>query len=187
MPPSIDKSAGICSPHIHKIKPWYREFWAWFILTPLIVVVPVSLYTVFLAVYHADDRVVDNYYQEGRMINQRMDEDLAAARIGLIADIRFDQDIGEMTVQLHHQQSVFPTQIHLELSHPSDQALDHQLSLQHIAKGHYQTELHGTLSYRWYLRLRSDSASANTVGDPWRLRGEIDFSTQSSVRLHAQQ
>jgi hypothetical protein len=46
---------------IEDLKPWYRQFWAWFILSPLITVVIVSSITVTLAVKNADDRVVDNY------------------------------------------------------------------------------------------------------------------------------
>lgn len=169
-------------------KPWYREFWAWFILAPLLLVVVVSTYTVSLAVRHADDRVVDNYYKEGRMINVRLDEDLVAVQLQLVADIAFDQKVAELVVQLSAIDQTFPDAINLELSHPSDQELDHQVQLQHIAQGQYQAELDRELSYRWYLRLRPADPKPNTasVNKKWRLRGEIDFSQHSSVRLTAE-
>lgn len=174
-------------------KKWYREFWAWFVLTPLIVVVIVSSYTVSLAISNADDRVIDNYYKEGRMINMRIDEDLAAARSNLRALIVFDSEIDELAITLENDSSTFPPAITLELSHPSDQGLDHSIVLHHIAQGRYQAELSRDLNYRWYLRLLPVSklkveadAEAKAAEQLWRLRGEIDFSESQSVQLSAE-
>lgn len=174
-------------------KKWYREFWAWFVLAPLIVVVIVSSYTVSLAVSNADDRVIDNYYKEGRMINMRIDEDLAAARSNLRAQIVFDLEIDELAIALESDSKTFPPAIILELSHPSDQDLDHSVVLQHIAQGRYQAELSRDLTYRWYLRLLPASESTvqadstTQAAEPlWRLRGEIDFSESQSVQLSAE-
>ena len=63
--------------------PWYKQFWAWFILTPLIVVVLVWIPFLTIVVKNADDTVIDNYYKEGRMINQRADQDRRAQTLGL--------------------------------------------------------------------------------------------------------
>lgn len=175
------------SPNQDAPEIWYKEFWAWFVLAPLIFVIMISIYTVSLAVRYADDRVIDNYYKHGRTINNRMDEDLAAANINLKARLKFESSISELGITLTNDNQVFPDMIELEFSHPSDQSLDHVVSLQHIAKGRYQTELDRELTYRWYLRLRpliAGEVDAATV--PWRLRGEIDFVQQSSVTLSAE-
>jgi hypothetical protein len=166
-------------------KVWYKEFWAWFVLAPLIFVIMVSIYTVSLAVRYADDRVIDNYYKHGRTINNRMDEELVAASLGLEATLVFEQSISELAITLRSNNNVHPEAIELEFSHPSDQSLDHVVVLQHIAKGRYQAELAQALSYRWYLRLRpvSSDSAANAL---WRLRGEIDFLQQASVTLSAE-
>lgn len=174
-------------------KKWYKEFWAWFILTPLIVVVIVSSFTVSLAVRHADDRVVDNYYKEGRLINARLDEDILASELALSAVLQFDLSINELTIKLDNNTQQYPDTIYLELGHTSDQSQDHMLALQHLAKGQYQTELTRKLQYRWYLRLRSDgnpppidtAEVVHQANDVWRLRGEIDLSKQSTVTLTA--
>ena len=179
------------SPNQDAPEIWYKEFWAWFVLAPLIFVIMVSIYTVSLAVRYADDRVIDNYYKHGRTINNRMDEDLAAANMNLKAQLIFEQSISELAITLNNDNQIFPDAIELEFSHPSDQSLDHSVSLKHIAKGRYQAELDRELTYRWYLRLRpvvatevaSKTASSS---DPWRLRGEIDFLQQSSVTLSAE-
>ncbi|MGS2718926.1 FixH family protein [Eionea flava] len=177
------------SPH----KKWYQEFWAWFILAPLIVVVIVSSFTVSVAIRGADDRVVDNYYKEGRMINARLDEDVLAGELDMTAALTFDRSIDELGIVLSNNLQQYPDAIYLELSHMSDQSQDHKLTLQHIAQGHYQTELDQPLNYRWYLRLRSDGQPApinlddtdSSSKDVWRLRGEINFAEQSAVTLTA--
>ena len=174
--------------------PWYRQFWAWFILFPLIAVVISCSITVTIAVMNADDRVVDKYYKEGRLINVRLDEDILAAELDLVADVTFDQDLQEMVVRLQSNTGEYPDTLVLELSHISNQNYDHQVRLQHIAKGQYQAELEQLLRYRWYLRLRplldptaapEDINALATAGTQWRLRGNIDFSSQSVVRLAA--
>jgi len=188
------RSGGSVNNSDEPLLPWYREFWAWFVLFPLIAVVISCSITVSIAVMNADDRVVDNYYKEGRLINVRLDEDVLAAELALVADVEFDQELQEMVVRLQSNRSDYPDNLVLELSHMSNKNYDHQVRLQHIAKGQYQAELSQPLRYRWYLRLRPlpssdatlDSVNAlATAGTQWRLRGNINFSHQSEVRLTA--
>ena len=100
-------------------KPWYREFWVWFILAPLILVVIVSSITITIAVRYADDRVVDKYYKEGRMINMRHDEDQLARQLGISAELHFDRSVDELTLRLSGPAEVYPDRLTLELGHPA--------------------------------------------------------------------
>jgi hypothetical protein len=185
------------------LKPWYRQFWAWFILSPLITVVVVSSITVTLAVINADDRVVDNYYKEGRAINMRLDQDLLAISLGITARLRFDTLSGDLVLVLNSNAKALPQFLLLELSHPAYSERDHKLLLTRTGGNQYNTELSNTLlDSRWYLRLlpiesleNSDRAniveqtksSVNQTLDNtqqvWRLRGEIDFAETQVVFL----
>jgi len=49
---------------------WYREFWAWFVFAPLIIVVLVSAVTVTLAFTGADVVVKGDYEKDGRMLKE---------------------------------------------------------------------------------------------------------------------
>ncbi|MFT6791188.1 MAG: hypothetical protein ACJA04_000388 [Cellvibrionaceae bacterium] len=163
-------------------KPWYREFWAWFILSPLILVVIVSSFTVTVAFRYADDRVLDNYYKEGRMINMRLDQDLLARDLQVEAIIYFDTQIGELVLTLNLEDADYPEQLRLEMSHPAEASEDHYLTLTRLAKNQYSTELfRADYRYRWYLRLLPAMVEKNKTS--WRLRGEIDFSRSNSVTL----
>lgn len=175
--------------------PWYREFWAWFILTPLIVVVITCSITVTIAVRNADDRVVDNYYKEGRMINFRHDQDLLAKSLSMEAKVNFDRELGELTVFLTGD-GALPEKLTLNVSHPAKARLDQQLTLTRVAENQYHAELLTPfLSHRWYLKMvpeRDENSEAtnsddNNIADGadsqsiWRLRGEIDLSKTSTV------
>ncbi len=185
---------------LNESRPWYREFWAWFILSPLIVVVIVSSITVTIAVRHADDRVLDNYYKEGRMINMRLDEDLLALELAVQAELEFDLEVNELVLRLNKTDGNLPERLLLELSHPAEAVLDHELVLRRTANNQYNSELFkestqnssqpGSLKNRWYLRLKpiygdSSQLSEENPKSIWRLRGEIDFSKSSSLVLKA--
>ena len=162
-------------------KPWYREFWAWFILSPLIVVAIVSSFTITLAVRGADDRVLDNYYKEGRMINVTMDQDVTARSLSLKAELHFDQALDELSLQLSMDEQG-PAALLLELSHPAKAILDQTVVLTKVANHQYHAELpREDFNHRWYLRLTPHSLATQDVA--WRLRGEIDFSSSTSVIL----
>ncbi len=183
---------------LNESRPWYREFWAWFVLSPLIVVVIVSSITVSIAVRNADDRVVDNYYKEGRMINMRLDEDLLAQKLAVEAELNFDLEVNELVLRLNISNEELPERLLLELSHPVQAVLDHELVLTRTANNQYNSELFkestqktahtSSLENRWYLRLKpmySDSTTSSEKNQKpvWRLRGEIDFSKSNSLVL----
>lgn len=185
------------------LKPWYRQFWAWFILSPLITVVIVSSITVTLAVKNADDRVVDNYYKEGRAINMRLDQDLLAVSLDINAQLRFDTISDDLVLILNAQADALPEYLLLELSHPAYEERDHKLILTRTAANQYNTELSDeVLNSRWYLRLlpieslegadkaniveQTKSSVSQTLDNTkkvWRLRGEIDFAKTKTVFL----
>ena len=164
-------------------KPWYRQFWAWFILAPLILVVIVSSITVTIAVRHADDRVIDKYYKEGRMINMRHDEDQLARQLDVSAELHFDRAVDELTLKLSGLDEAWPDRLVLKLGHPARAERDRRVVLTRIAANQYHADLPASqsLEYRWYLRLLPEISDAEVP--LWRLRGEINFAGSERVVL----
>lgn len=80
------------------LKPWYRQFWFWFVFSPLIYIMIMCSVTVTIALKGADDVIIDNYYKEGRMINQTLEQDKQAAALGLGGELRFDRTTGEISL-----------------------------------------------------------------------------------------
>ncbi len=182
-------------------KPWYRQFWAWFILSPLIVVFIVSSITITLAVKYGQDRVLDNYYKEGRLINMRLEQDLLAITLGINAQLNFDTAGDDLVLSLTTNTPILPDYLSLELSHPAHAERDHKLLLTRTAANQYNAELSAEeLASRWYLRLSpvespeifnstgvfhevTDDVEVATNDTLWRLRGEIDFAETHIVTL----
>src|SRR5690625_1259575 len=81
-------------------QPWYRQFWFWFLMTPLIAVVFVVAVLLTVAFYNADDVVLDNYYREGRGVNQVFEQDIPAQQLALSATLNFDRMSGEVLVDI---------------------------------------------------------------------------------------
>ena len=165
-----------------KIQPWYRQFWFWFVFAPLILVICVSMVTVTIAFRHADDVVIDNYYKEGKAINQKLDEDRRAYEMHLSAHLRFDRVTGEIFVTIANQQAL-PDQLLLLLAHPFEADLDQDILLKRVSDGRYRGELQRKVDYSWYLSLLPISDKAKRDDAEWLLSGEINFAHGEEIDL----
>lgn len=177
-----------------EVKPWYQQPWAWFILSPLIVVVIWSSILLTVAFKKADDVVKDNYYKEGRMINQRLEEDKAAKTLGIKGTLTFDLEVGEIVLNISAvDMSVLPKHLALSLDHPVEADYDISISLIEISPGYYTGELERKISNRWYFRLAplpgeegKDSSPKSAVSpeeskNNWRLIGEINLASGNEL------
>lgn len=165
-------------------KPWHQEFWAWFILTPLIVVMIVSSITITLAIRYADDRVVDDYYKEGRMINLKRDQEQVAQQINLLVSLDFNAESKILQLRLSSdlEAQQHPKELILRMSHPAQAELDQELLLISTQLNHYQANIDpSSFQHRWYLTLTPRDEFSDAI--LWRLRGEIDLTQNLSLEL----
>jgi len=167
-------------------QPWYREFWFWFVFGPLIFIIVLCAFTVSIALRNSDDVVVDNYYKEGQMINQVLEQDKRAEQLGLSANLRFDTTTGEVllsVINAPEDSQLMPEQLLLFMAHPVKAAEDHQLLLQRIAPGEYRGELEKAPEYAWYLTLYPVSSLEQRKQAHWILNGKIDFAGEHQTQL----
>lgn len=160
-------------------EPWYRQFWPWFLIALPASVVVAGLTTVYIAFKGADDLVSDNYYRDGLAINQRLEQDQKALKMGLAADIRLDTESGELFVVIKGAE-INASQLFLQLLHPTDENRDRDYVLSLMAPNRYRVDLEVSLNHRYYLRLLPEP------GQEWRLNGEINFTDTNQVTLRAQ-
>lgn len=162
-------------------KKWYQEFWAWFILSPLIVVVIVSSFTVTVAVRGADDRVIENYYKEGRLLNASFAEDTRAVDLDVTLAIQFDQELQEVLIDVEQASDALPQRLVLEMLHPAEFDFDRQYELTPVAGNRYQAELRPeAIINKRYLRVTAEFDDDTTP--TWRVRGEVSFSQNEPVK-----
>ena len=162
--------------------PWYREVWFWMVFGPLIFIIVLCAIKVFMAFHYSDDVVTDNYYKEGRAINQMLQQDEHALALGLTATIRFDRTTHEVLVSIKNANNL-PKQILLFMDHPVKKAKDQYLVLHELIKGEYRAELTTLPAFTWYLALVPESDISNRKQADWLLSGEIDFSKTAEALL----
>lgn len=166
--------------------PWYREFWFWFVFGPLIFIIVLCCFTVTIALKNSDDVVVDNYYKEGQMINQVLEQDKRAEQLGLSGQVRFDATTGEVFLSLANapeDEALAPAQLLLFMAHPVKAAKDHQILLKRIAPGEYRGEVEKEPRFAWYLTLYPVASLEQRKSAPWILNGKIDFAETQSTQL----
>lgn len=136
-------------------KPWYRQFWPWFIMALPASAVVAGISTVVIAVKNQDSLVRDDWYKEGRAINLNMARDNTAGQLGIVADIRIDAITGEVTAGLQHKKTPLqlPAQLLLVFTHPTRAEADQTVVLQRRADGSYHGMLQRALQGRFDIEL----------------------------------
>jgi hypothetical protein len=155
-------------------KPWYREFWPWFLMALPATAVVAGITTVVIAVQSADGMVVGDYYKAGLAINQTLARDDAAYALGLTATV--NQQNGDLLLALDGHMPSYPEQLTLTLAHPTRSGMDQTLILHHAGGGHYRAAMPTMPAGKWHLQL-VDHAST------WRIFGIVHLPLTKSVTL----
>lgn len=159
-------------------KPWFRELWFWLLISPmltLIVTVPIMITTAFKG---ADDRVLDNYYKEGRMINHRFEEQALAVKLNIAGVIAFDWQTGELWFEAN--QSLSGMKLVVEFSHPAQANLDFVLPLIQVDSRRFRADLVPMEKSRWYFTLQGlmpgqEDTQEHKSQQVWRVPGEVNL------------
>jgi|TARA_B110000503_G_C7159851_1_gene419128 hypothetical protein len=162
--------------------PWYKQFWLWFIVTPLLVVFALGFSMLYLAIKTNDGVVVDNYYKDGKGIFVRKDEDALARAQNLRADLLWADD--KLMVSLTGDLTPLPEALRLLFIFPTAQAGDVSVLLQHQGLGQYQGRLAEPVIGNRQLQIQPVGESVN-----WRLHGSgmIPPASASMILLPKQQ
>lgn len=159
-------------------QPAYREPWFWMVFGPLIVVVLFSCGFIYVAFVGADDRVFDDYYKQGRMINNRFAAETRARELGLGGVAQFDFSTGEVLVDLQGQQ--LPGELKLQISHPAEARQDAETTLTRTGEYSYRGSLPREFDGSWYLIFTAGAGESS-----WRITAEADFSQSATVPFAA--
>ncbi len=162
-------------------KPAWRNPWFWLVMAPLLTSIVVGMGLLTLAISGSDDRVYDDYYEQGRLINNRFEKETQARKLGIAGEITFDTAAGHLVVAFDRPVDVAAMQ--LLISHPAVAAQDRTLLLQKVDDRHFRLDLPmSAYTGRHYLILTGLDRSQRGL---WRISGEIDFATTSTMRFDA--
>ncbi len=167
-------------PPVEDTKPWYKQFWPWFLISLPMTAVVASLYTVRLAVNSADGLVVDDYYKKGLGIHQEVSRQRFAQTLGLSATLKFNRETRELRLHLKQGElNQMPPQLVLSLIHPTLAGQDHEIKLTHSGETLYLSRLPEINQADWKLQLSPPNKE-------WVIRGRMPLPDKAELgRLKA--
>lgn len=151
-------------------KPWYRQFWPWFIIALPASSVVAGLTTVWISMQTTDSLVVHAEDGVRKAADRRTSAKRLAAELGLAAIVDIDPRSGAVAAVMRSGDlEVVPASLEFELSHPAFAERDQVITLNKampdadgnpVWVGHIVTVPEG----RFYAVLKS--------GDTWRLSAD---------------
>jgi hypothetical protein len=156
------------SPSPQPQKAWYRHPYLWLVIALPALAVCVSLWFVSMSFRHQDDMVRDDWYMDGKTLQQDLSRDTNAVKWGIHAQFDLQPD-GTITAQLHSTTGrAFPALLWLNWYHPTHAEHDQQVTLQATnVAGQYRGSLAPLphMTGRYHLELED--------GDVWRLQDNV--------------
>jgi len=157
--------------------PWYRHPWLWFVIAIPAIAVSFSLYFVYIAVVNRDSVVRDDWYEDGKSINNSFSRDEAALKLGLGAKLVLDAVTGEVLLTLSAKAPVEAPSIELNFVHSTQTARDQKLTLQRLMGNSYRGQLSQPLEGVFQVELSTPD---------WRLAGTRRLPAVDGISLQAE-
>jgi hypothetical protein len=157
-------------------KPWYKQFWPWFLISLPLSVVIASMVTINLAITTNDGLVSDDYYKEGLAIKKNADSAAQAHALGLSADLAYDAETGAIDLQLKGDKAAMEPALTLSVVHPTIPNRDQVINLTQLREGRYAGRLAELQPGNWKLRLGPDD-------NAWRIEGRMPMPGEGRIML----
>jgi hypothetical protein len=157
--------------------PWYRHPWLWFVIAIPAFSVALSLCFVYLAVVNRDTVVRDDWYEDGKSINNSFTRDEAALALGLVANLRLDATTGEVLLTLDSKTPVEAPSIDLHFVHSTQSVKDQKMVLQRLMGNEYRGQLSHPLEGVFQIELSTPE---------WRVAGARRLPSAEGIRLQAE-
>lgn len=161
-----------------KARPWYRHLWPWLLMAGPVAVILAGSYTIWLAFSRQDAMVVDDYYRQGKAINQDLRRDRVATTLGLSFAAEYDPANGQLKGALLGFGKPVAGDLIVRLAHSTQPEKDLQLLARPDHNGDFTIMLPMLEQGRWQVVVESAKRE-------WRLNGAWKWPQQRSIRLDA--
>lgn len=160
------------------IKPWYKQFWPWFLIALPMTAVIGSMITISLAITDTDGLVKDDYYKEGLAVNANKARKQMAEDLGIAATGELNRDNGNIEVIMNDAPIGNFESLTLKMIHPTraNQDIDTFLKSSDgkTFTGVIEQEL---LAGHWWVRLAPEN-------NAWYIEGRMLYPQNNRVVLN---
>ena len=158
------------------LRPWYRQPWLWFLLTPLIAVFIVGTSYAYLSVVTFDGMVKGDYAKSAKSFNIDASRLTQAATLGLTAELHVDEVTGDLRLTMHAHETLTDDSLLLAVIHPTMEDLDQDLTLALRPDGNYYGTLSKNIEGKRYIHLMD-------VDENWRMMTEATTPWPATISL----
>ena len=158
--------------------PWYAHRWPWLLMLGPAVVIVGGSFATYLAITRPDAMVVDDYYKQGKAINQDLRRDRAASKLALSFDAHYDPAKGALAGSMQSAGQPLATPLHLYLAHPTQPAKDLQLLVRPDAEGRFSVPMPMLERAHWQVVVEGPQRE-------WRLARSWSWPRQHTLTIHA--
>lgn len=145
-------------------RPWYREFWVWFVIAIPLASVITGTSLVIIATNTTDSLVLDDF-QKVALIARRetaLEREAVRLNVGMVAAI--DRATGQVIVRLTGEST--PAALKLGLFHSTRRDMDRATVLSRDEAGLYRGSIGADIAGHWYVQI------ADTAGT-WRITDRL--------------
>ena len=156
------------------VKPWYKQFWPWFLIALPATVVVASFVTLGIFSKNSVSLVAEDYYKKGKGINVDISRVNVTKELGLKASVHSEGNAVVIEFdkgQLEHYPAITAMFAHRTLP-------DHDFTklVTSDARGVYRFTLDDALQGPWFVELTPHD-------EEWLIQGRIEFPTSAAVQL----
>lgn len=162
--------------NMNRAQPWYVHRWPWFLMIGPLAVILAGIFTGWLAFSQPDALVVDDYYKQGKAINQDLRRDHAAAGLGLSLHLRYDSAAGRLRGRLLSYGQPIAGAVRVRLIHSTQPDRDISLEAQPDQNGEFSIALPMLERTRWQVQIENGRRN-------WRLHGTWKWPQQQAIEI----
>jgi hypothetical protein len=159
--------------------PWYKQRWPWLLMIGPVWVIVGGIIMVTLASQRPDALVVDDYYKQGKAINQDLSRDRAATAVGAQAQLSYDPARSRLSGKVVALTPLKGVNLRVRLAHSTMPEKDLLMIVAPDAAGEFEVALPMLEQAKWRVVIEPVERS-------WRLSGTWQWPQQRQASIRAQ-
>ena len=156
-------------------RPWYKEFWPWFLIAVPIVTLIMGGVLLKLAISTEDSLVVDDYYKEGKAINATLDKEALARKRNITTDLTIGN--GSIALKFHSGIPQEGNALKLSFYHVTLEERDISVLLSRDASGIYRGFIEQNMDGKWRVSL-------TPFDESWKIQNTLNLPYSGTIKFN---